>query len=574
MPSPLGLTSYESLLNAHAYNSGKYASLLSRGSKFYYRPLGDANRSTISQPDMLYGISDDDSVNDIHNISTNSIISYCQQEAYPAMYIRPEDFAYLKDIGVYPNNRLIICRRYASPIYNDLTVVKMHPISTLVSWYNETFPIKVGVGEKWTDIKGDFIETLEEMFNIKGKLTGGVGATTDVAQSAIPLPGFAQGLQFHILKELGLTDADLNNLPEGNPNIINQAQIRTLGGGDGLTSKISVEFESTYEQKFINNIDPELMFLDIIGNALRFGTSKSEFIITGKATGKIREFFNKFASGDWVGALTIVIDTVIEASKKFLAEIGKGIQNVVSNVADGGIAAAFGDIGKFLAGPVLSKFRIKMGGVIAAMSGEPSTPWHVTVGNPKKPIFSSGDMLVTNVNIDFGSVLAFNDLPSTITIKFTMEGARNYGLQEVFDKFNNGSGRSYEALPTNFDTQVTGNNVIPNNPEVQDSKLDNQQVQTMAGNNSETNFLSDTDKSKVSEASNVKDTVSTDNGKTVAVPETTPPTVTPPAVAPTGNSTPNSGGQPLTPAQQQSLNQYNALNGYDADEEDPEDSAG
>lgn len=564
MPSPLGLVDYttpysssnfSSLPTSHSYNSGKYTSLLTRGSKFYYRPLGEANRATVSQPDKIYGIADDDSVNDIHNITTNSIITYCQQEAYPAMYLSAADFAYLRDIGIYPNNRLIICRRFASPVYNDLTIVKMKPISTVIGWYNDNFPVKVSVGENWEKISGGFIETLEEMFNIKGKLTGGIGATGDVASSAVPLPGFAQGLQFHILKELGLTDADLNNLPEGNPNIINSARIRKLGDDEGLTSDINIDFETVYEQKFINNIDPELMFLDIIGNALRFGTSKSEFIITGKATGKIREFFNKFASGDWVGALTIVVDTVIEASKKFLAEIGKGIQNVISDVADGGIAAAFGDIGKFLAGPVLSKFRIKMGGVIAAMSGEPSTPWHVTVGNPKKPIFSSGDMLVSKVNIDFGPTLAFNDLPSTIIIKFTMTGARAYGLQEVFDKFNNGSGRSYESLPTNFDTQVTGNNQVPNNRDANESKLDNDQVQKIANNNTETAFLSDVDKNKVENASNVKDTVSTDNGKT-AVPEATQPVVKPP--------------QQLTPAQQQTLNQYNALNNNPS-QSDPED---
>jgi len=183
--------------------------------------------------------------------------------------------------------------------------------------------------------------------------------------------------------------------------------------------------------------------------------------------------------------------------------------------------------------------------VIAAMSGEPSTPWHVTVGNPKKPIFSSGDMLCQKVNIEFGPTLAFNDLPSTIIVKFNLVGARTYGLQEVFEKFNNGSGRAYESLPTNFDTQVTGNNHTPNNKDATEAKLDNDQVQKIANNNSETSFLSDTDKTRVSNASNVKDTVSTDNGKT-SLPEPTKPTVNPP--------------QQLTPAQQQALNQANTLN--------------
>jgi len=52
---------------------------------------------------------------------------------YPCFF-KPVDFAYLKDVGVYPNNRIIICRRFDSAVGNDLTQVADEPISTIISW--------------------------------------------------------------------------------------------------------------------------------------------------------------------------------------------------------------------------------------------------------------------------------------------------------------------------------------------------------------------------------------------------------------------------------------------------------
>ncbi len=51
-----------------------------------------------------------------------------------------------------------------------------------------------------------------------------------------------------------------------------------------------------------------------------------------------------------------------------------------------------------------------------ALSGTPSGYWHCTIGNPKKPFFSCGDLITTSVTLSFGKVLAYNDLPSTIKI--------------------------------------------------------------------------------------------------------------------------------------------------------------
>lgn len=543
MPSPLGLVdfttpnfnqNFSGIPTSYTTENGSYKSLITRGSKFYYRPVGESNIAVTSQTDKLYGSINDGSVNDIHNIKLDSVISYCQQEQYPGMYLAAVDFAYLTDLGVYPNNRLVICRRFPSPAPNDLTVVKMRPLSTLVSWYADEFPVKVDFGEEWVDSEGDFVKTLDEMFNLKS-IGGGISAVTDVTNSITPLPGLSEGLQLEILKRLGYTDADSKNLPQGNPNLINRAKNRKVGDGSGLKSTISFNFKTRYEQKFINNIDPELMFLDLIGNILRFGTSKSEFYITGKGGSKIREFFNKTFSGDFIGAITIIIDTIIDALKAFVTLVVDATKKFGTTLASDGPKTALTDLGSTLVAPILSKYRVKLGGILSALTGEPSTPWHVTIGNPKKPIFSSGDMLVENVSLRFGDTLSFNDMPSTIEVEFTMSGSRPYGLQEIFDKFSCGAGRSYISMPSNFESQVTGNNNLNGSPSGSNPanptddravSLTNDQVLNVANNDGPQPKLSSIDTKRVEDAKKV-----------------------------------NSSPKPLTPAQQQAIAQANAVNG-------------
>jgi hypothetical protein len=87
---------------------------------------------------------------------------------------------------------------------------------------------------------------------------------------------------------------------------------------------------------------------------------------------------------------------------------------------------------------LVQKYRERIIGITNVLSGMPSTPWHITIGNPLRPIFCSGDMLVEDVQLKLGSHLSFNDLPTTITATFKLKNARALGLQEIMAKFNSG----------------------------------------------------------------------------------------------------------------------------------------
>ncbi|CAG7580898.1 MAG: gp269 [uncultured marine phage] len=494
MPSPLGLVRQGSGFSVSSSN-GRYNSIFN-GNKYYYRPASANDQNISAQSSVPHG-GTNQGTGDLYNITTNSIIDYTAN--YSAMTLKPQDFAYLKDFGVYPNNRLVVCRRFKSPVEDDLTSTQQKPISTLITWFKgEKSPLKVSFGERWENGQGNLIGLLDKMFGTD-KIGGGLSALDSFFQKSVPLPGFSEGLQFQLLKEMGMSDASLNNVPSGNPNLIQESKKRSLvgdGGGSGLDTDISIDFETIYEQKFIGSNDPTLVYLDIINNVLRFGSSESNFYLNGAGGDFLREFFDKFRKGQWLEALSMVLEKVI----KVLASVTDQIFETIDDIADGANGGLSSDgftdtISTMLtgalskiSGAVISKFRVELGGVISSLTGGASTPWHVTIGNPKSPMFSSGDMLCKKVTLELGDVLAFNDLPSTIKINFTLENARSMGIQEIFGKFNTGKGRSYVNLDkTALETPVNPQEVTDKQLQDTQTNLETDFVTTQENNQTQAN---------------------------------------------------------------------------------------
>ena len=109
-------------------------------------------------------------------------------ESYPALQLRSQDFAYCKNLGVYPNNRLIVLRRFRNGIPDNLfdyyekdspinDLEYLQPISTLINWIkpNQEF-IRLRFNEVWGDFDGNFLESItgKDDKNSTTDLTSGV----------------------------------------------------------------------------------------------------------------------------------------------------------------------------------------------------------------------------------------------------------------------------------------------------------------------------------------------------------------------------------------------------------------
>lgn len=453
---------------------------------FNYRGSTDSNQY---EPNKL--------VPNQHEISIENLIDYLQGTAMEMRFI---DFAYLKKLGVYANNRMIVARRFAGPVEDDLFKTTIHPISTVVSWVDpsEDF-FKMSFNEVWeshTDsIQKIFQEILEKDFKVN-------------LDPGIPLPGWSTGIQFEILKALGVTNADSSNLPEGNPNLIMETSRRKVpgeNGGSGLKSDIEVVMKVEYEIKYIPGIDPSFAFNDIISNLVSMGTSNSEFYLTGGIGSDIQFIIDELRKGNYVEVVKKVIDAMIGAVKTVISKVEKLFTgpkdtnsgdnkdsapsaSLVTKVISASLDA-IKEIGSDVINGIISKYREKIYASISAMTGTPNAPWHITIGNPRKPFFVSGDMLCEKVSLDFGKELGYNDLPTEITATLTFRPARDWGGQEITKKFNSGKGRSYGKPSADYikdnNSSSSGTGTI-NTENVKNS----QNAQNKSANNS-TNNTSD-----------------------------------------------------------------------------------
>ena len=156
------------------------------------------------------------------------------------------DFAYLRDLGVYPSNRLMIARRFTAPVPDDLFQAKQEPLSVLVSWHKDAtaWPFELsGFGEGWSsNSDGDIAKVLDDFGkeypeidginkpNAEGK--GGLGTWLSQLGGHIPQKGSTDYAQYMLFNQLGVTDeVNLDLLFQGNPNIITESSQRSLKGG-------------------------------------------------------------------------------------------------------------------------------------------------------------------------------------------------------------------------------------------------------------------------------------------------------------------------------------------------------
>lgn len=424
-----------------------------------------------------------------------SLINIIEQLSGTQAELRPSDFAYLKDVGVYPNNRLMIARRFQSPqadnIYKKAKGVSV-PMAIMISWkpQGEDF-INISFGEEWQDANADFknvLDSLGEDFLGKdlGKRIGGAGA-------AIPLPGFTEQIQRVVLSKLGVLreGAADDPLPSGNPNLIKMAKRRKTvaseSAGSGLKCSVSVTMICEWEQKFISGLDPTIVYQDILSRILTFATSNS---YTYGLTPKFNDVVNRWME-DPRTILTDMVSYIKEGLKNAKNEIKKlidGVTSSLSNAKDSKEASEkakleenkklLNDLGsdpaqKIIDGVIgvlskqLQKYKIEIEGIARSLSGAPSTPWHITIGNPLRPTFCAGDMYMEqDVKLTLGPTLAFNDLPSSIKAEFTLQNARPWGLQEIAAKFNSGSIRTVtvvkDANMTNAGESIKDGKVTPN----------------------------------------------------------------------------------------------------------------
>ena len=247
-----------------------------------------------------------------------------------------------------------------------------------------------------------------------------------------------------------------------------------------------------YQLRSYSNINPRAALMDLIGNIqtvtyrrgsfwggeIKMYGPQSNSSVFAKANAWIDKGFDTLG-GIWTrlkgGDFTMEsLQNWIESAINKSGEILKGAYNKAQEVT-GGQGGNSGDNGsidkekiKNFAGQEMDKVEklaktYKWGSAMKGMlknqlgrpqvyalnsllTGEEVGPWHLTIGNPRNPIMSIGNLILDNAEVQHYGPLGIDDFPTELSVTVTLKHAMprdSVGIQKMYTK---GEGSIYKPM--------------------------------------------------------------------------------------------------------------------------------
>lgn len=268
-----------------------------------------------------------------------------------------------------------------------------------------------------------------------------------------------------------------------------------------LTFKHEFTLNFSYKLRAYDNINPKSAFLDLLGNILtvtyRKGTfwgGKSEVLGAKPNKAGWQKYNNVLkglsdAGGDlWknifhlegantdglLGALSqfgsSLLDIVkgagmdiggaassaMQTAKDFLSgniTAGEVMGKVKTSVQAGAQKAADLNLGQVMMGSIKNKLgRPALYAFDSLLTGAKVGLWHVTIGNPKNPIATFGNLIMTNAKITHSGPLGFDDFPTDLHVSVTLKHAMSRDATEISKMYTKGQNGIYFSLCSPFNT--------------------------------------------------------------------------------------------------------------------------
>lgn len=244
-----------------------------------------------------------------------------------------------------------------------------------------------------------------------------------------------------------------------NVNTVNQMYYRAqgfTGGTDGFT----ISFDYTLTS--VGQVNSKLLFLDLMTNLFSIGTDYGQFLspelrLSQTNTGLgfpggpagyaksivdpiqyLRDTVSKMLSKSTVERQLAAEKSVSEEMNQMVTEI-KNFANDPDNKPLGKDSKLYRSISVMLSDAFLRKVYYQP----IMLSGYPVGEWHLVVGNPLNPIAMIGNLICTNVKINFNDELGPDDFPTEIKASFTLSPGRQRHRGDWESMFNRGNGRLY-----------------------------------------------------------------------------------------------------------------------------------
>ncbi len=268
-----------------------------------------------------------------------------------------------------------------------------------------------------------------------------------------------------------------------------------------LTFKHEFTLNFSYKLRAYDNINPKSAFLDLLGNILtvtyRKGTfwgGKSEIlgakpnkagwqkynnVLDGlsKAGGDLWKniFHLEGSNTDTIGgALTQFNGALLDIAKGAGLDLGKMANNALQGAKDflsgnmtmGEVVNKIGsaaqmtaqkmaemNLGQAMMGSIKNKLgRPSLYAFDSLLTGAKVGLWHVTIGNPKNPIATFGNLIMTNAKITHSGPLGFDDFPTDLHVSVSLKHAMSRDATEISKMYTKGQNGIYLSLCSPYNT--------------------------------------------------------------------------------------------------------------------------
>lgn len=400
------------------------------------------------------------------------------------------DFMYCKHLGKMSNNYLLTLRRFnfpcsdyimlMNPDSKDAKELQEHSpcVGMMVTWMgtpgNEMenilkYNVKMPFQEKTAKMEpvsseGEGKGSLNALMNcLSGEYASNVLAGTHGTSVSGYIPFFGGDLASPPY-EKNLSHTDENRV-YGPVDVVKKTHIR---GEEGLVYNHEISLTFDYELRSYDGINGKSAMLDLLGNVLAVCYATGTWWGGGRrgmGAGQNKAWTNlpiwKLGTGKYPMTFSGVTDALMDTC----SSITKQYQ---TNNSDGSVMGALkgvlGNLASMFGGAMLNKLgRPQKAAASSLLTPEPTGFWHLTVGNPKNPIMTIGNLIMDSCEIQHYGPLGLDDFPTGLKVTVKLKPGKSRDIAEIEELYTWGDNRIYTPYSEGVGTIYEGSKQVGKN---------------------------------------------------------------------------------------------------------------
>ena len=416
------------------------------------------------------------------------------------------DFMFCRDLGKIPNNHLLTLRKFTRPVGDNINtrlpksdtpynfnqsmdvgrlvtwfgngdnkledIIKYNYVATFKQFDSKIQEVDSHEDDESTGIIGKIVNTINPRYN-QAMSQGRTGAHNFISQLggrylSTSYANFGRGGQYDRHDIFGMYDHHKVYEPK---NTIQSTHV--YEGKLTFSQEFTIKF--SYKLRAYDNINPRAAFLDLIGNILAVTYRSGTFwggsrMFRGAppnkvGTAKVNAFLDRtFDTLGGIGNNLLSGNLDIGGT---LGSIWGAVKQIASDAFNTAKSLALGNTstkGKSplqVIGAIVKHTGLWSGvqGMIKNGLGRPAVYaldslltgdnvglWHLTIGNPRNPIMSIGNLIIDKSEITQSGPLGLDDFPTDLMVSVSLKHGRPRDSAEIQKMYTKGSGPIYTPL--------------------------------------------------------------------------------------------------------------------------------